>query len=43
VNIGADVFEVYQGRPGYKTDAELDAVYFKRYGKLPPGAPPLKN
>ncbi len=29
--------------PGYKTDAELDAIYFKRYGKLPPGAPPLKN
>jgi YHS domain-containing protein len=91
-NIGADVFEVYQGRlylfgserskvnfmmdvdkniavgdryweeetkevpyrwqnfkrytfkvPGYKTDAELDAEYFKRYRKLPPGAPPLKN
>jgi hypothetical protein len=29
--------------PGYKTDAELDAEYFKRYRKLPPGAPPLKN
>jgi YHS domain-containing protein len=29
--------------PGYKTDAELDAIYFERYGKLPPGAPPLRN
>ena len=29
--------------PGYKTDAELDAEYFRRYRKLPPGAPPLKN
>jgi YHS domain-containing protein len=25
--------------PGYKTDAELDAEYLKRFGKLPPGAP----
>jgi YHS domain-containing protein len=24
----------------YKTDRELDAEYLKRYGKLPPGAPP---
>jgi len=29
--------------PGYKTDAELDAEHFKRFGKLPPGAPPLKS
>jgi YHS domain-containing protein len=29
--------------PGYKTDAELDAEYFRRFGKLPPGAPPLRN
>lgn len=28
--------------PGYKLDAELDAEYYKRFGKLPPGAPPLK-
>lgn len=27
----------------YKTDAELDRAYFRRYGKLPPGAPPLKE
>ena len=24
----------------YKTDAQLDAEYFRRFGKLPPGAPP---
>lgn len=24
----------------YKTDRELDAEYLRRYGKLPPGAPP---
>jgi YHS domain-containing protein len=29
--------------PGYKTDAELDAEYLRRFGKLPPGAPPLKG
>jgi YHS domain-containing protein len=29
--------------PGYKTDAELDAEYFRRFGRLPPGAPPLKG
>jgi len=27
----------------YKTDAELDAEHFKRFGRLPPGAPPLKR
>lgn len=27
--------------PHYKKDAELDREYFSRYGKLPPGAPPL--
>lgn len=26
--------------PHYKTDAELDAEYLRRFGKLPPGAPP---
>jgi hypothetical protein len=30
----APPFEV----PGYKTGAELDAEYFRRFGKLPPGA-----
>jgi YHS domain-containing protein len=25
--------------PGYKTDAELDAEYLRRFGKLPPGVP----
>ena len=29
--------------PHYKKDAELDAEYFRRYGKLPPGAPPLRQ
>jgi len=29
--------------PHYKTDAELDAEHFKRFGRLPPGAPPLKR
>jgi YHS domain-containing protein len=29
--------------PGYKTDAELDAEYLRRFGKLPPGAPAPKN
>ena len=29
--------------PGYKTDAELDAEHFRRFGRLPPGAPPLKS
>jgi YHS domain-containing protein len=29
--------------PGYKTDAELDAEYLKRFGKLPPGAPAPRN
>jgi YHS domain-containing protein len=29
--------------PGYKTDAELDAEHFRRFGRLPPGAPPLKG
>lgn len=29
--------------PHYKDDAELDAEYLKRYGKLPPGAAPPKN
>lgn len=29
--------------PGYKTDAQLDAEHLKRFGKLPPGAPPLKS
>ena len=29
--------------PGYKTDAELDAEYLRRFGKLPPGAPPPRN
>jgi YHS domain-containing protein len=27
--------------PHYKTDRELDAEHFRRFGKLPPGAPPL--
>lgn len=27
--------------PHYKKDAQLDREYFARYGKLPPGAPPL--
>ena len=26
----------------YKTDRELDAEYFRRFGRLPPGAPPLQ-
>jgi YHS domain-containing protein len=26
----------------YKTDAQLDAEHLRRYGKLPPGAPPPK-
>lgn len=29
--------------PGYKTDAELDAEYLKRFGTLPPGAPAPKS
>lgn len=29
--------------PDYKTDAELDADYQKRFGRLPPGAPPAKS
>lgn len=28
--------------PHYKTDAQLDAEHFKRFGRLPPGAPPPK-
>ena len=26
----------------YKTDAQLDAEHLRRFGKLPPGAPPPK-
>lgn len=29
--------------PHYKNDAQLDREYFARYGKLPPGAPPLAS
>ncbi|HVF63730.1 MAG TPA: YHS domain-containing (seleno)protein [Casimicrobiaceae bacterium] len=29
--------------PGYKTDAELDQIHLKRFGKLPPGAPAQKS
>ena len=29
--------------PHYKTDAELDAEYLRRYGRLPPGAPAPKS
>lgn len=29
--------------PGYRTDAELDAEYLRRFGELPPGAPPAGN
>ena len=35
-NLKRYVFKV----PNYKTDAELDAEYLRRFGKLPPGAPP---
>ena len=29
--------------PHYKTDAELDAEHLRRFGRLPPGAPPRKG
>lgn len=29
--------------PHYRTDAQLDAEHHRRYGRLPPGAPPLAN
>jgi YHS domain-containing protein len=29
--------------PHYRTDAQLDAEHLRRFGRLPPGAPPPKN